>query len=61
MKKLNFFEKKEIKAGSKFVYSFEIDPIRDLSYVDSRETRHLEAGEYFVKVKDQRVKFEIVD
>lgn len=61
MKELQFFEKKLIKAGEKVTYYFEIDPMRDLSYVDSYGKKHLETGDYFVLVNNQKVKFEIVD
>ncbi|MCB9081107.1 MAG: glycoside hydrolase family 3 C-terminal domain-containing protein [Lewinellaceae bacterium] len=61
MKELKFFEKKTINAGEKTIYRFEIDPIRDLSYVDSNGTRHLETGDYFVLVNDQKVKFELIE
>lgn len=61
MKELQFFEKKLIKSGEKVTYRFEIDPIRDLSYVDSKGDLHLESGDYFVIVNDQQIKFEIID
>lgn len=61
MKELKFFEKKEIKAGGKVIYKFEIVPMRDLSYVDSKGNRHLEAGDFYLQVKNQKVKFELVD
>lgn len=61
MKELKFFDKKVIKAGERVVYRFEIDPSRDLSFVDAQGDRHLEAGEFFVTVKDQKVRFEIID
>lgn len=61
VKELKFFEKKEIISAQKAVYRFEIDPNRDLSYIDSNGNRFLETGEYFVFVEDQKVKFEIVD
>lgn len=61
MKELKSFEKKHIKAGQKMVYRFEIDPMKDLSYVDSFGERHLETGDFFVIVNDQKVKFELID
>lgn len=61
MKELKFFEKKEIAAGAKSVYTFEIDPMRDLSYVDSDGKRFLETGDYFVIVNKQKVKFEVTE
>lgn len=61
VKELKLFEKKEIMSGESAIYRFEIDPVRDLSYVDSNGNKFLESGEYFLMVKDQKVKFEIVD
>lgn len=61
MKELQFFEKKSIKAGEKATYRFKIEPMRDLSYVDSFGKKHLEAGDYFVIVNDQKVSFQIID
>jgi beta-glucosidase len=61
MKELQFFEKKFIKSGETVKYIFEIDPMRDLSYVDSFGEKHLEAGDYFVIVNDKKVQFEIID
>jgi len=61
MKELKSFEKKHIKTGEKAVYRFEIDPMKDLSYVDSFGERHLETGDFFVIVNDQKVQFELID
>jgi beta-glucosidase len=61
MKELQFFEKKFLKAGEKTTYRFEIDPMRDLSYVDSKGDIHLESGDFYVIVNDKQVKFEIID
>lgn len=61
MKELQFFEKKFIKIGEKVKYRFEIDPMRDLSYVDSYGKKQLESGDFYVIVNDKQVKFEIVD
>lgn len=61
IKELKYFEKKDIEKGEKVVYRFEINPNRDLSYVDSFGKRHLETGEYYVIVNNQQVKFEVVD
>jgi beta-glucosidase len=61
MKELKFFEKKELKSGESTVYRFEIDPARDLSYVNSNGDKLLESGEFFLMVKDQKVKFELID
>jgi len=61
MKELKHFEKKLIRSGEKVLYRFEIDPVRDLSYVDSVGKKHLESGEFFVIVNDQKVQFELID
>lgn len=61
MKELQFFEKKLIKSGEKVTYKFEIDPMRDLSFVDTFGNKHLESGDYFVIVNDKKVKFEIIN
>jgi beta-glucosidase len=59
MKELKYFEKKELAAGAKTTFKFEIDPMRDLSYVNPDGKRFLEAGDFFVIVGKQKVKFEI--
>ncbi len=61
MKEVKYFEKKEIAAGSKTVYRFEIDPARDLSFPDADGHRHLEAGDFYLQAGDQKVKFTLVD
>ena len=61
MKELKYFEKKELAAGAKTIFKFEIDPNRDLSYVNSDGKRFLEGGDYFVIVNKQKVKFQIVE
>ncbi len=61
MKELKYFEKKEIKVGQKVTYRFEIDPIRDLSFPDSDGHKHLETGDFYLIVNDQKVKFELKD
>lgn len=61
VKELKYFEKKEITAGAKMVYTFEIDPMRDLSYVDANGKRFLETGDFYVMVDKQKVKFQVVE
>jgi len=61
VKELKHFEKQMIKIGEKYIYRFEIDPMRDLSYVDSFGNRHLETGDFSLIVNDQVVKFELID
>lgn len=61
MKELKFFEKKEIAAGQKTVFRFEIDPMRDLSFPDADGKRHLEAGDFYLMAGNQKVKFQLED
>ncbi len=61
MKELKYFEKKEINAGEKMLYRFEIDPMRDLSFPDADGKKHLESGDFYLIVNNQKVKFELVD
>ncbi|NCD71061.1 glycoside hydrolase family 3 N-terminal domain-containing protein [Mucilaginibacter agri] len=61
MKELKHFEKKEIAAGAKYVYKFEIDPMRDLSFPDADGKRHLESGDFVIMAGNQKIKFELLD
>jgi len=61
LKELKHFEKKEIAPGQKAIYHFEIDPLRDLSYINASGDKILESGDYFIIVNNQKVKFEIKD
>ena len=60
-KELKHFEKQLIKAGETHIFRFEIDPIRDLGFVNANGEHFLENGEYYVIVKDQKVKFTVID
>ena len=60
VKELKFFEKKLVKAGEEVKYTFEIDPIRDLSHVDRTGKRYLDKGEYHIIVGDQKVTVEVI-
>ncbi len=59
MKELKFFSKKEIEPGEQAVFTFEIDPERDLSYTDADGKRFLESGDFYVEVNGQKLKFEL--
>lgn len=60
VKELKYFEKQPLKAGETRVFRFDIEPERDLSFVDSNGKRFLESGDYYILVKDQKVKI-VVD
>lgn len=60
-KELKYFEKKTIEPGETVTYTFEIEPMRDLSFPDAVGDKHLEAGEFYVLVNDKKVVFELND
>jgi len=61
VKELKHFEKQLIKAGETCVFRFEIDPVRDLNFVNANGEYFLENGEYYVIVKDKKVKFTLAN
>jgi beta-glucosidase len=61
MKELKYFEKKELSPGEKVIYTFVIDPATDLSYTDGTGKRFVEAGDFYVHVNNQKVKFELTE
>ncbi len=61
VKELKFFEKRALKAGEKHLFSFEINPMRDLSYVNELGERFLETGIYYILVKDRKIAIEIIE
>ncbi|WP_205461996.1 glycoside hydrolase family 3 N-terminal domain-containing protein [Mangrovibacterium lignilyticum] len=61
VKELRYFEKQMIRAGQANVFRFEIDPMRDLSYVDELGNRMLESGEYYISVNNKKVKISLID
>lgn len=59
VKELKFFEKMPLKAGETKVFRFQIDTDRDFGFVDSDGKRFLEAGDYYVLVKDRKLKIRV--
>ncbi|MBD5233332.1 MAG: DUF4886 domain-containing protein [Bacteroidales bacterium] len=60
-KELKYFEKKHIEPGKTETFTFTIDPMRDLSFVNSDGRRFLEAGEYNVIVNGKSIKLNLVE
>ena len=60
VKELKHFAKAVIKAGETYVYSFEIDPARDLAFVNDKGEPLLENGEYVVHIGDKQFTFELI-
>ncbi len=61
IKELKYFEKQQIKSGETKIFHFELDPMRDLSFVDGNGTQFLEKGDYYIIVKDKKIKIEVTD
>jgi len=61
LKELKHFEKRLLKAGETIVYRFEVEPEQHFSYVDHEGTRFTEVGDYYIIVKDKKIKIEITD
>lgn len=58
-KELKHFEKRFLKKGETALFTFDIEPQKDFSYIDETGNRFLEEGDYYVIVKDQKVNIEI--
>jgi len=56
LKELKHFEKQFIKKGETKVFRFDVELMRDFGFVDSKGNSFIESGEYYVMVKDKKVK-----
>ena len=61
VKELKHFEKQLIKAGESRTFTFEIEPLRDLGFVDGDGNRFVDSGEYYIIVKDKKVKISVTE
>lgn len=61
VKELKYFDKQLVKKGETKVFRFEIDINRDFSFVDNQGNRFVEPGDFYVIVKDKKIKIELVD
>lgn len=61
VKELKYFEKKHIEPGETVTYTFAIDPMRDLSFIDGDGKRFLESGEYRVVVNGKSITLNCVE
>ena len=57
---LKYFEKKLIKAGESVTFRFEINPLRDLGFVNREGKKYLDKGEYRIMVGDQSVSIYVI-
>ncbi len=60
IKELKYFEKKLIKAGETEIFRFDIDPEQDLSFTNEKGEQFLESGDYFIMVKNKKVKLTVL-
>jgi beta-glucosidase len=60
VKELKFFQKQFIRKGETKVFRFQIDPKRDLGFVNARGEKFVEEGDYYIIVKDQKIKIELL-
>lgn len=60
VKELKFFQKQFIRKGETKVFHFQIDPKRDLGFVNARGEKFVEEGDYYIIVKDQKIKIELL-
>lgn len=61
VKELKHFDKQMIRKGETKTFTFEIDLLQHLGFIDSNGKRFLETGEYYVMVKDKKVMVELID
>lgn len=61
VKELKHFDKQMIKVGETKTFRFEVDLEKDFGFVNGDGKRFLESGEYFIIVKDKKVKVTLVD
>lgn len=54
VRELKHFEKRLIRAGDSETFRFEVDPLRDLGFVDETGRRFLEPGEYWIQAGPQK-------
>ena len=60
VKELKYFEKKLVKAGESVTFRFEINPLRDLGFVNREGKKYLDKGEYRIMVGDQSVTIHVI-
>lgn len=61
IKELKHFEKCYLLPGESCVLRFEINPYKDLSYVNSSGVRFLESGKFILYVGTEKLIFEVVE
>ncbi|MDU1890115.1 MAG: glycoside hydrolase family 3 N-terminal domain-containing protein [Dysgonomonas sp.] len=61
VKELKHFDKQILKIDETRIFRFEVDLERDFGFVDGNGKRFLESGDYYILVKDKKIKIEVID
>ncbi|MDR2948618.1 MAG: glycoside hydrolase family 3 C-terminal domain-containing protein [Prevotella sp.] len=61
VKELKYFKKEMLKKGETKVFRFDIHFDRDFGFVNGDGERFLESGDYYIIVKDKKLKIELID
>lgn len=61
VKELKYFKKQMLKKGETKTFTFNVHFDRDFGFVNGDGERFLESGDYYVIVKDKKIKIELVD
>ncbi len=56
IKELLHFEKRNIRKGTTETFVFNLVPEDNLSYVNDKGEKILESGDYYIMVKDKKIK-----
>jgi beta-glucosidase len=59
VKELRFFDKQLVKKGETRSFRFDIDIKKDLGYVNAKGEKFIEEGDYYIIVKDKKIKIEV--
>ena len=58
-RELKYFEKRHVKAGETEVFTFTVDPLKDLGYLDGNGKAFLCPGEFHILAGDKDLKLEL--
>lgn len=61
VKELKHFEKRLLNPNETREFIFEIDPLKDLGYVDQEGNRFIEPGDYYITVNDKKIKLTLTE
>lgn len=59
VKELKYFDKQLIKKSETRTFRFDIDIKKDFGFVNAKGEKNIEEGDYYVMVKDKKIKIEV--